>query len=421
MPTKLLFRTTHTLTAHRGSNDSKLDGSAAGWNQQELLTTQGAAAGSVSVSTVAGPTSGIELAVGSGVPLEWLSPPLAAGVTISGTITYNIRCAESAMAVNAGAQVVIERVDNTGAIISTVSNKEFGTEASVTTERADNFTDAAPASTTFNKGDRIRARVAANDAGGTMAAGTFTFWLNGAAGATGDSYVSFTEAITFQTTDPAGSQLFLTEVASGITDQGAGVDEKDLWTSRGSGVTTAVRNTATGFTAPLQWTTSAGGNTIEWYSDPLSSFTLSGLVKCNLRLNESDASADAGANAELSIVSGDGSGASVFGSGGVQVDDGSASTGELGTVEAAVVFYLAGQDISVAAGQRLRLRVRLDDSAGALVTGNTATLFYAGTSGGASGDSWMQVEATLAAVASTLVKPYQYNPIPFYPTPTQRR
>jgi hypothetical protein len=331
-----------------------------------------------------------------------VSRPIAASVTIAGIITFNVWAYEDDMAANATVSVIVERLDETGTIISTVADKTFGTELG-TSNAAKNWTASAAevTDTTFDIGDRIRVRVYFDDATSlTMGSGhTCVLRYAGTSAAfDGDSYVTFTETLTFQETDPTGSQLFLTDTASAIADQGAGVNEKEMWTTRGGGVTTGIRDTAAGFTAPLQWTTSAGGNTIEWYTKPLQAFTLSGLVKCNLRALESAIAANAGMNAELAVVNGDGSGAAVFASGGIIAGATTFATGsgELAAAETAETVYLAGQSISVTAGQRLRLRVLLDDSAEALVTANTATLYYAGTSGGASGDSYITLAQTVS-------------------------
>jgi len=304
------------------------------------------------------------------------------------------------MLANAGVQVVIERLDNIGAIISTVINSEKGTELT-TSSAVQNWT-GAPTSTTFNKGDRIRIRIAANDAGGTMASGhTVSFVNNGpTGGASGDSFVTFNETFTLLETDPSGTQIFPTNAASDIVDQGAGVDEKEMWTSRGGGVTTAVRDTVAGFTAPLQWTTTAGGNVIEWYSKRLAAFTLADLVKLSIRGATSLSNTWAQINVELAVVNNDGSGATVFGSWGMISSTGSGAA-QLEATEAAQTIYISGQDLAFSDGQRLRLRLRLDDASVALITGRTATVWYAGTSGGASGDSWIQLSQSVSEFVST--------------------
>lgn len=352
-------------------------------------------------ATAAGPTNGIELAVSASDSHEWISEPLAADVTIAGTITFNLWMSENNMSANCGAQCVIERLDHLGAIISTVVNSEKGTELPVTTRAAQNWT-AAPTSTAFNKGDRIRIRVASNDVG-TMGSGfTFNFADSGpTADADGDSYVTFTETFSFMTATPAGSSLYLTNVAGPAV--GAAV-EKEMWTARGDGVNSIVVNTAAGWTAPIQWTDSAGGTVVEWYSRPLQAFTLAERILLNIRALESNAAATASLRCELAVTNGDGSNVVVWAA--ANHYDGTLF-GELGTSETADVWHLAGDDLAVTDGQRLRLRVYLDDVSNVpMVTGHTATLFYDGTSGGASGDSFITLTQTVSESVAAASVPY---------------
>jgi hypothetical protein len=392
---------------HKGTADNDLAGAAGDWVPSALKATRGAGAFNVTRSSVAGATAGIE-PLRSGSECEWISDPLDAAVTISGTITFNIWAHESSMNANAGAQVVIERLDNKLAVISTVVNSEKGTELG-TSSAVQNWT-AAATSTAFAKGDRIRVRIAFNDAGGTMASGfTLTATVGAAsAGVSGDSFVSFTETLTFMA-EPAGTVVYLTDTAGEIDPGGAGVDSKEMWTSRGSGSVDAVRDTAAGYTAPLFWTKTAGGNTIEWYSRKLTAFTLAGLVRANIRGLVSAVNTRAVVRAELAVVNADGSGAVIFGEAGHEADT------ELNTTDTAYSIGIAGPDISVTNEQRLRLRLYVDDETFALVTGRTATVTYSGATGGAAGDSFLTLPqsvtefagggasvtpATIAAVAS---------------------
>lgn len=348
----------------RGRNDAKADGSTSGWDLAWLSTTRGAGVASAAATTVAGPTNGLE--VGNVRPFEWLSEPLAADATISGTITFNIRCLESSMSANAGPQVIIERVDSTGAIVSTVVNSENGTEAG-TSEGAKNWT-ATPTSTDFQKGDRIRVRVLANDVG-TMGAGfTFTVVYNGtSAGGSGDTYVTFTENLTFQSTEPAGTTAFLRATASDIADQGR--DERAIATTAGAGASTATTNTVAGWTAPVQITTSAGGSLIEWYTERLAAFTLSGPVFWHLWASESNAAAEVRYGVEIAVVANDGTNVRVYGYGLSNTEPTSPSRGGLNA-------YVAGDDIAVADGERIRVRAYIDDGALAQVSGHTTTLGF---------------------------------------------
>lgn len=407
MATTLYFRgdgsggEAYYATAHFATNLAKLDGTSSAWKvPQALTTTAGSSPNARATPTVTGPTNGVEVQVSGSQPYQWLSEPLDAAVTISGTITLNIWAHENDMMANVAINAIIERIDSQGNVASTIAQSANTTELG-TASSANNFT-VSPTSTAMAKGDRIRVRIYGDDGGGSMASTyTFTVTVGGATGgADGDSYVTFTETLGFLTSAPAGSVLYLTDAAGPAV--GSQV-EKDMWTSRGDGVNSIVVNTAAGWTAPIQWTDSAGGTVVEWYSRQLQALTLAGLVKCNLRA--STTATFLGVRAELAVCNSDGSGASVWGAtnwvdGGTSVDDRLNST-----AEAVCAVTLAGADTSVTDGQRLRLRLYIDDvSSGAILSGNTGTLYYDGTSGGASGDSYITLPQTISEYTSAYAK-----------------
>jgi hypothetical protein len=165
-----------------------------GAGTRRLLSTQQGAAkvASDATATVAGPTTGVQ-AKRSSNAISWFSPSLV-GLTISGTVTFNLWGLESNLAANCGFDVLVERVNAAGTVQSTIVRSEHGTELG-TTAAVKNWT-AAPTSTTLNNGDRIKVTVFANDAGGNMASGqTFTFDYGAGTGVDGDSFVQFTEAL----------------------------------------------------------------------------------------------------------------------------------------------------------------------------------------------------------------------------------
>ena len=345
-----------------------------------LSPSRGSGVLSVNSSTVAGPTAGIVFN-DSGLPL-FVSDPIDADVTISGTVTFNLRMSETNMAANAGAQCIVYwlKADGTLALII---NSEQGTELS-TSEAARNWT-ATPTSSAMKKGDRLVVILAANDVG-TMASGYFVdCWYNGtAAGASGDAYVTFTENFAFQTAAPAGSQIFPTDTASTVAT--ASVD-REAWTSRGAGVQTDVTNTAAGPTAPIQVTDTAGGTVVDWFTKQLTAFTLSGMALVNARGLESNFAADIRITCEIAVVASDGTSPTVWGY--------ARAAAEMGTTETAQQFYVSGLDISVSEGQRLRIRFYIDDSpTGAMASGRTATFYYAGAAG-ATGDSYITLGQTV--------------------------
>lgn len=413
MATQLFLRrnnTGATSGAHLGTDNTTILGAAVAWVSHPLSTSRGSsgAIGSVLTPTVAGATDGVDLNYNNTGPqvYEWLSLPLAADVTISGTVTLNIWAAESNMSANVAINVLIERISPTGAIASQILKTTRTSELSISTVNTslNNFT-ATPTSTAMTKGDRIRVRLFGDDSTANMASG-HTFWVQydvNVAADQGDSWVQFNENLSF-ITEPAGSTLHLTDVAGPAV--GADV-EKEMWTSFGDGTNTAVRNTATGWTAPLQWTDTAGGTAIEWYSKPLVAFTLSGAVLVNLWAHVSNIAALTGIRSELAVCNEDGTGATVWsasslidssaiGVKGTGTDDGGAVT----TTSRQVRGYLVGPDVAVTDGQRLRLRVFIDDPCySASVSGHTATLTYDHTTTG-SGDSFITLGQTVTEFSS---------------------
>lgn len=178
MPTRLYLR---DLASSLGGAGQKTMADRTGRSAVTAVTTTTASGTNIQITATAG-----------GQALVWLSEPITEAVTISGTITLNIRCLESAAAVNAGIALLIERANNAGVAQSTVSARAvIGTEAG-TTESARNGT-RTPTSTAFAVGERIRVTLSVINVG-TMGAGTFSTVYDGpTTGQTGDSYVQFTE------------------------------------------------------------------------------------------------------------------------------------------------------------------------------------------------------------------------------------
>jgi hypothetical protein len=396
MATKLFMRGLEALTSpiSFGRQETKLDTTTSSWSVQGLSTSQGTGVNSAVTNTVAGPTNGVEL--NPGFAMMFISDPVDQDVLIDGTITANIWASESNMSANVAINVVIDVIRADDQAIEQIVKSTRTTEVAITTPAVNNFTtgmtSADYTAVQVLKGDRIRIRIFGDDAG-TMASG-FTFNANhdGATpGADGDAWVEFTETFGFLATTPAGTQLFLLDAAGPAV--GANT-EREMWTSRGASAKTDVVNTATGFTNPIQVTDTAGGTAVEWYSRQLQAFTLADLVRLNLRVAESNGAANCGLRAELAVCDGDGSNVVVWAVAGWA--EGTA-TFELGTTEAARVIQLAGDDLAVTTGQRLRLRVFIDDpQSAAMVTGHTVTLWYDGPTGGASGDSWIQLTQSVS-------------------------
>jgi hypothetical protein len=342
-----------------------------------LSTTVGTGAGtSISVTTVTGPTAGKRL----GTTTAFFTDPIAADVTISGTVNLAFCGSESSMGANATFVVQLYRVDAEGAWTQIISSS-LGTELGTSLARSS--WSGSPTSTAVKQGDRLALVVLADDA--TNAS-------------TADSNLVLTENLTFITSDPAGSTYYLRDTASDIS--GA----KALSTTQGSGTAEAVHQTIAGaITFPGdQWTATAGGSDIEWFTPTLNAFTLGGLVK--VILNNNAAVLEAGAatpfdalTIEIARVDSDGSNASVW----TRSYTGSDGAGGLDR-------YLSGPDLSIAQGQRLRFRVYSDDCwSDTQLSGTNRTIRYDGTSTYASRLIFTQ---TITEGVATKSPPYPLHP-----------
>jgi hypothetical protein len=364
---------------HRADQTAMLNGTTSFWGPLSLSITRFGAAASLTVTTVAGPTNGLEIMKGT-VPAEWISSALSADFTISGTITLNLWASELAAANNASINAVIEKINGaTGAltqIAKTARTTELGTSLA-----AANFT-VAPTSTACKRGDRLRIRVYADDAASSMgSAGTVTFSAGSPAGGSqGDSWVQFTENLTFEPNSAAGSKYYLIDDAESINPGAA--TEKKATTARGATLVTSVTNTATGPTAGIQATDSAGGTALEWYTPPLEAVTIGGVASVSVRASESNAAANASLVADIAVVAGNGTGAVVWAKGARDAASTNGASGEIGTTDGSNTITLSGADTALTAGQRLRFRLFVDDCASAaLVSGHTVSIPYSGPSG----------------------------------------
>lgn len=311
-----------------------------------VSTARGGGAVSVNVfNTVTGPTSGVD---GNSTQMVWALDPLAADVTISGTITFNIWGFESSMNANAGFQVTIYRRQPDGTT-TTIVDSERGTEMNTTTSAVNNWT-ASPTSTACTIGDIILIRVRINDAGGTMASGfTATLRAGGnTAAADGDTYVTFNENLTFLTTEPAGTVVRLLDDASDL----AGAGQKKMWTDAAGGVVSNVTNTVT-LPSEAQVTASAGGQALEWFTPKLQAVTLDDLIKVEMFGQESSNSANISWRAKLYKTASDGTSAVLIG----DATSASNSSSEPSAGANNYVRWFMALNTSLTDQQRLRLVV----------------------------------------------------------------
>jgi len=179
--------------------------------------TQGASVQTCVTSTIVGDVTGqkwpsttaghIITKTAGGTKTIWISAPLSAGFTISGAITPNIRGLESAAQANSAFRYeVLKWKVSTGGIIQMSSaispdNGSTGVSEWTTGETAKTAPTITPLSNNvFVTGDRLVIMIYNDDGSGvTETAGgrSWTLFYDGATGATGDSYLSFTENLTF--------------------------------------------------------------------------------------------------------------------------------------------------------------------------------------------------------------------------------
>lgn len=169
-----------------------------GAGQRRLSQRRGRASATVVTTTVASGTNIQVTATAGGQALTWFSEPITEAITISGTVTVNIRGRESANTVNAGRGILIERTNNAGVVQSSIV-AVTGVPATITeftTSDAPNGTATyTPTSTAMAVGERIKVTLSIRNFG-TMGAGTATISHDGpASAAAGDTWVRFNEDI----------------------------------------------------------------------------------------------------------------------------------------------------------------------------------------------------------------------------------
>lgn len=332
--------------------------SAAGGDINPLITTIGTGTGNTSTTlfTVGSDASGVLLPSStSGRHWMWVTYPIDGTYTISGTVTFNICGSEAAMTANAGWKIALYKLDTDGALTAIV-NSAVGVEMS--TSLARQTWTASPSSTGVSKGDRLVLFAMIANAGGNMNSGSgIVLGYNGSNASTTDSNIQLTETVGFLTSAPAATTYYLRDTASDLTP---GTVAKALSTSSGASAATATYTTVAGTVAfpGNQFTSTAGGTAIEWYTPTLNAFTLGGIVETllfaggGLSFDTGPSSPFTASTVELAIVNSDGTNAVVW------ARNAPLRGNDVVTVNRA----LAGPDTSVNQGQRLRLRVYLGDA-----------------------------------------------------------
>lgn len=153
--------------------------SPSGSSYNALFDRTGSSSQNATTTTTAGGTAIDCTVTGGGNKLYWFTEPITTAVTVSGTMTVQLRGGESAATVNACFAVIVERTDNSGAVISTILNATVPDPAAeLATSAATNYSGTyTPTTTSLNVGDRIKVTWQVRNFG-TMDAGTVTINYN---------------------------------------------------------------------------------------------------------------------------------------------------------------------------------------------------------------------------------------------------
>lgn len=188
-----------------------------------------------------------------------------------------------------------------------------------------------------------------------------------------------------QATLQASTKLYLRDdVSPANPDAG---EERLLAWRRGSAAVTYTKNTPGAVTPPTavsQFTKTAGGAVQTWYTPPLDAVTIVSSVTFNIWAMESAIQANAGLTAELLRANASGAVQSVIAA--VHVP-----SNELGISMQGWSWTVEPVQTALSLGDRLALRLHLDDAGGSMATNRQAFASVGGPTAGAEGDSWVQL------------------------------
>lgn len=302
-------------------------------------TTANTSIATIPVGTTTGPKTA------PGIPIaDFWSDYLSGSGTISGTISFDIWGNESSMSANATFTVVIwlQRTDGTNSVIV---NSSYGTE--ISTSNSQYSWSAAPTSTSYNTGDRLYIAVYADDATATTMGNSYTvyFSFNAPEGSTGDTQIRFTETLSF-TSAPTGTTAYLLNASSDIS----GSQKLKLWTdAKGTSISKTV-NTNAATNSPNQWTDSAGGTVVEWFTPQLEAVTLSG--QCDIVLVGNMSSLSANVTPVIKIYKTDSDGSNP-----VQIAVAARHYNQLSFGSESILSFSTGINATLTNGQRIMVRL----------------------------------------------------------------
>jgi hypothetical protein len=217
----------------------------------------GSLAKGINVTTVGGATQ--QQLADAGSPVCFVSQRLAAEVMISGTISLSLFVNETDLNANAAIRVTVSKITVGGSDIeSVIASGDSGAELTTSVVPAVTFTITPPVPVVVATNERLIVRLYAIPAPGQTLGNGFVVECQFGSTSTFDSWVEFTEALSFIAN---GTVL----IARRTTTAAIG-NFFDLLTTLGtSAFTTGVVNTVAGGT-DIQWTRTAGGTVLEWIS-----------------------------------------------------------------------------------------------------------------------------------------------------------
>jgi len=170
-------------------------------------------------------------------------------------------------------------------------------------------------------------------------------------------------------------------------------DERRLNRPRGSTTVSYIKTTPAGLVTPpttgTQITRTAGGVAVVWYTDPLDAVTISGNVTFNIWAGENVNATNAGMTAELLRADQSGNILSVIAPARVPAT-------ELARPGPGVNNWaVAPTPTALANGNRLAVRLYIDDAGGTMGVNNTVTVTLNGPTAGITGDTWIRTTEAL--------------------------
>jgi hypothetical protein len=151
----------------------------------------------------------------------------------------------------------------------------------------------------------------------------------------------------------------------------------------GTGATSAVTTTVAGPTAGIQVTDVGGGTAQEWYTEPLQAVTISGTITKVIWGNESATQANAGFHVQVHRTTSAGAVIST-------IHDSERGT-EMGTSNSANTWTTGTvTGTTLATGDRLRIRVLINDAGGTLANNRSVTYRFNGAVAAADGNTYVE-------------------------------